>query len=71
MIVFTKTIDTNIWIDANKAWYSKTDNSPMGYGFASYQNQKEEFISYSKMKLLILQGKTLHDPFVRKSLLGK
>ncbi len=71
MIVLTKTIDTNIWIDANKAWYSKIDNSPMGYGFASYQNKKDKFISYGNMKLLLLQGKTLHDPFVRKSLLGK
>jgi len=71
MIILTKTIDTNIWIEIDKAWYSRTDNSPMGYGFAPYQNKKDKFISYKKMKLLVLQGKTLHDPFVRKSLLGK
>jgi len=71
MIVITKTMDTNIWIDPKKAWYSKIDNEPMGYGFVSYQNKKDGFISYDEMKLLMLQGKTLHDPFVRKSLLGK
>jgi len=29
------------------------------------------FVSYDEMKLLMLQGKNLHDPFVKKKLLGK
>jgi len=43
----------------------------MGYGFAAVENRKESLIDYEEMKLLMLQGKNLHDPFVKKKLLGK
>ncbi|MDM5271445.1 hypothetical protein PGH07_04580 [Sulfurovum sp. zt1-1] len=66
----TKTLDTGHWIDVDKAWYIRTAPSPMGYGFAAYENKQEGFIPYEEMKLLMLQGKNLHDPFVKKSLLG-
>jgi len=69
--LMTNTLDTHRWIDAKKAWYSRTDNTPMGYGFAAYEHKKEGFIPYEEMKLLMLQGKSLHDPFVKKQLLSK
>jgi hypothetical protein len=66
-----KTLDTHQWIEAKKAWYSRTAASPMGYGFAPYAQKKEGFVPYEEMRLLMLQGKNLHDPFVKKKLLGK
>lgn len=67
--IITKTLDTGDWIDVEKAWYTRTASSPMGYGFAAYKQKKEGLIPYAEMKLLMLQGKNLHDPFVKKSLL--
>ena len=69
--ILTQTLDTHQWIDAKKAWYSRIAPSPMGYGFAAVENKKEGLIDYEEMKLLMLQGKNLHDPFVKKKLLGK
>jgi len=70
-IILTKTLDTNQWIDAKKAWYSRIAPSPMGYGFAAVEHKKKNLIEYEEMKLLMLQGKNLHDPFVKKKLLDK
>ena len=67
--VITKTLDSKAWVDAHNAWYTRTASSPMGYGFAAYAQKREGFISYEEMKLLMLQGKHLHDPFIKKSLL--
>ncbi len=67
----TRTLDTHKWVDAQKAWYSRTAPSPMGYGFAAFEKKKEGFIPYEEMRILMLQGKNLHDPFVKKKLLGK
>lgn len=66
--VVTRVLDRNGWVDVTKAWYSRIANSPMGYGFAAYAEKQKGFISYEEMKLLMLQGKHLHDPFVKKSL---
>jgi hypothetical protein len=66
----TKTRDTHRWVDAKKAWYSRTDTTPMGYGFAAYEEKKEGQIPYEEMRTLMLQGKNLHDPFVKKQLLS-
>jgi len=68
--MLTKTIDSNKWIDVNEAWYSKIAQSPMGYGFGAYELKGDDFVNYEEMKRLMLQGKNLHDPFIRKKLLG-
>jgi len=67
----TKARDTGKWIDAKRAWYSRTDATPMGYGFAAYESKKEGMIPYDEMRTLMLQGKNLHDPFVKKQLLSE
>jgi len=69
--LLTKTLDSKVWIDAKKAWYTRTANSPMGYGFAALEKKSDGLIGYDEMRILMLQGKHLHDPFVKKSLLGK
>ena len=66
--ILVKTRDTAEWIDIESSWYSRVDNTPMGYGFAPYREKRDGFIPYKEMRLLMLQGKTLHDPFVKKSL---
>ncbi|AKF24106.1 hypothetical protein YH65_00815 [Sulfurovum lithotrophicum] len=69
--IVTQTLDTHHWVDVRKAWYTRIAHDPMGYGFAAYEKKKKGLISYDEMKLLMLQGKNLHDPFVKKKLLGK
>jgi len=69
--LMVKTLDTHQWLKATDAWYSRTARSPMGYGFAPYAEKKEGFIPFKEMRLLMLQGKNLHDPFVKKRLLGE
>ncbi|MCF6205475.1 MAG: hypothetical protein L3J47_01085 [Sulfurovum sp.] len=67
----TKTVDTQKWLDVQDAWYSRTDSTPMGYGFAAYEKRQKGMIPYDEMRTLMLQGKNLHDPFVKKQLLGQ
>ena len=68
--LWVRSVDTKKWIDAKKAWYSRTDNTPMGYGFGAYEYKKNGLISFEKMRILMLRGKTLNNPRVRKELLG-
>jgi hypothetical protein len=67
--MFTQTLDTHHWIEVEKAWYSRIAPSPMGYGFGAVEKRREKLISYDEMKILMLQGKNLHDPFIKKQLL--
>lgn len=69
--IVTRTLDTHHWVDVKKAWYTRIAHDPMGYGFAALEKKKKGLVSYEEMKLLMLQGKNLHDPFVKKKLLGK
>ncbi len=67
--VMTRTKDTGRWIKAEHAWYSRIDQTPMGYGFGAYENRSDELLDYERMSELMLQGRHLHDPFIKKSLL--
>lgn len=60
--------DTNKWLDGRKAWYSKTDTTPMRYGFGAYENKNDNFISFDEMSLKMLRGENLTNPYVRKQL---
>jgi len=62
--------DSHHWIDAQKAYYSLTDSTPMRYGFGAYEKPHADFISFEKMRLRMLRGLTLKDPKIRKHLLG-
>ncbi len=68
--IYVGSLDTHRWINAEKAWYSRTDNTPMHYGFGAYERKREGLISFDAMKRLVLSGKTLRYPVVKKSLLG-
>lgn len=66
--VFAK--DTRHYIEAEKAFYSINDETPMKYGFSAYTHLKEGFISYEEMRLRMLRGENMSNPKIRKKLLG-
>lgn len=63
--------DTKRWIDAKEAFYSMSDDTPMGYGFGAYEKATEGFIDFDTMRLRVLRGETLRNPLIKKQLLGK
>ena len=62
--------DTHRYIDALKASYSFTDETPMLYGFGAYENPKEGMIDFTEMRLRMLRGENMSDPKVRQNLKG-
>jgi hypothetical protein len=69
--IWVRTIDTQKYIDGRTAWYSKTDSTPMRYGFGAYENKQDGFITFEEMGLKMLRGETMANPVYRKELLGK
>jgi len=63
--------DTKKYIDGRKAWYSRTENTPMGYGFGAYEDKQDGFISFDEMSIKMLRGENLTNPYIRKELVGK
>jgi hypothetical protein len=68
--LWTQTLDTHQWINAKEAWYSRDSATPMGYGFGAHEHFKEGFIDYETMRLKMLRGENMTDPYIRKQLLG-
>ncbi len=62
--------DTKQWIDAKKAYFSLTDDTPMGYGFGAYEKASDGYINFDTMRLRVLRGETLRNPHIKKQLLG-
>ncbi len=69
-VLWTMTEDTHKWIDAKKAYYSRDSITPMGYGFAAQEHQKKGCIDFDTMRLKMLRGENMTDPYIRKQLLG-
>ena len=69
-VLWTHAEDTGNWIDAKKAWYVRTDPTPMHYGFGAREHKKEGMIDFETMRLMMLRGETMADPRIRKKLLG-
>lgn len=68
--IWVMSIDTKKYIDGKTAWYSRTDITPMGYGFGAYENKKDGFISFEEMSLKVLRNESLRNPYIKKELLG-
>jgi len=64
------TLDTQQWIDAKYAYFSRREQTPMKYGFGAYEQPKEGLIDFQTMQLKMLRGENMADPYVRKKLLG-
>lgn len=63
--------DTHKWIDGKKAYYSRDERTPMGFGFGAYEKEQEGFVNYEQMSLFALRGETMQDPKIRKKLTEK
>ncbi len=70
-IIWVFSNDTNEYIDGKKAWYDKTSNTTMGYGFGAYKNKREGMISFDEMIIKMYRGENLTNPLIRNKLLGK
>ncbi len=68
--IWVMSIDTKKYIAGRSAWYSRTDLTPMGYGFGAYENKKDGFISFEEMGLKMLRNESLRNPYIKKELLG-
>lgn len=68
--IWVMTMDTKKYIDAKSAWFSRTDITPMGYGFGAYENKQDGFISFEEVALKVLRNEDLRNPYIKKELLG-
>ena len=71
VVIWVMSRDTKRWIDGKKAFYSLTDVTPMGYGFGAYEKKQNGFINYDTMRLRMLRGETMNNPYIKQQLLGK
>ena len=62
--------DTNRYIDAFKAFYSISDETPMHYGFGAYEHKSDDKIGFEQMRLNMLRGETMNDPKIKQHLKG-
>jgi len=70
MVLWVYTRDTREWLDGRLAWYSRTDQTPMNYGFAAFQDQTDDRIAFPDMYAKMLRDENLNNPSTRKELLG-
>lgn len=70
LVLWVHARDTETWIDARTAWYSRNDSTPMLYGFAAYAVRREGLVDFTEMRNRMLRGENLTNPYVRKELLG-
>jgi hypothetical protein len=67
--IWVMTKDTKKYINGRKAWYSRTDETPMHYGFGAYEIKQNGFIDFKTMSLYMLRGEHLGNPLIKKQLL--
>ena len=68
-IVWVKDLPSGEWIDGRHAWYSRTDQTPMSYGFGAYKTYQDSFIDFTIMQQAMLNGETMANLSFRKQLL--
>ena len=69
--IWVMTTDPKKYIDGRLAWYSRTDSTPMKYGFGAYANKQDGFLTFDEMTIKMLRKEDLRNPYIRKELLGK
>lgn len=70
-VIWVMAKDTHKWINGKKAWYSRTDNTPMYYGFGAYENHKDGLIDFDTTFLHMVRGEHLANPKIKKMFLGE
>jgi len=68
-VIWVMAKDTKHYVDGKKAWYSRTDDTPMGYGFGAYEHKKDGLIDFDTMFLHMVRGENLTNPKIRQQLL--
>ena len=71
VIIWVMSKDTKKWIYAKEAYYSQTEETPMGYGFGAYEKESDKMVDFETMSLRVLRGETMNNPQIRKQLLAK
>lgn len=69
-VIWVKDLQTMTWIDGRKASYSRTDQTPMSYGFGAYSDTSAVRIDFDSMQMAMLKGETMANLSFRKQLLG-
>ncbi len=69
-LYWVHTIDSDKWIDAKEAFYSRDEATPMHYGFGAHEYNKGNYVTFKEMRLKMLRGENLTNPKIRKKLLG-
>lgn len=64
--LFVYSQDTNRYILAKNAWYSRIESTPMGYGFGAYEFHHHGYSDYyfDEILLCAARGETLLNPFI-------
>ncbi|MEA3285857.1 MAG: hypothetical protein U9Q77_00585 [Candidatus Marinimicrobia bacterium] len=70
-VIWVHALDNGDWIDGRQAWYSRTDETPMLYGFGAYQTNRPGLIDFETMQRYMLRGETIANPAIRKQLIGE
>jgi hypothetical protein len=65
------TLDTQRWIEADKAYYSIDEFTPMMHGFGAYEKRGKNRINYEEVRLRVLRKEDMTNPRIRKKLLGQ
>ena len=68
--VYVFSNDTKEYIDAETAYYTINEKTPMNYGFGAYKIKKDQYVDFDTMSAKMLKGETMANPKVRKQLLG-
>jgi copper chaperone NosL len=68
VVIWVYSRDGRQWADARKVWYSRTDLTPMHYGFAPYEQQREGLIPFEEMMQKMWRGENLTNPYIRNLL---
>lgn len=71
IVVWVYTQDTERYVLAKEAWYSRVEITPMGYGFGAYEFRLYGTSDYyfSEVQLFALRGETLLHPMVNSLLI--
>jgi hypothetical protein len=63
--------DTNRYINANTAYFTINEKTPMNYGFSAYEKEINNSVKIDEVKLKMLRGEHMANPKIRKQILGQ
>jgi hypothetical protein len=69
-VIWVMAKDTKEYINGKQAWYSRTDITPMAYGFGAYKVKQDGFVDFETMLLLVGRGEDLRNPYIKAKLLA-